>query len=72
MTAVGQIDFEGNTVEDPRQEKVAKALWWADAKRTWGQSGEDIAREEAKTHWPTIRKHYMATAAIALNAADSV
>ena len=71
MSAPGQLDLEGNETEDPRAEKIAKALWWDDAKRTWARDGNDIARETATRLWPRMRPHYMATAGVALRAIDS-
>lgn len=62
MTAPGQLDLEGNETEDPRAEKIARALWWEDAKRTWARDGEDIARDQAKRLWPRVRGGYMGTA----------
>lgn len=74
--SAGQFDLEGNETEDPRAEKIAKALWWEDAKRTWGrdgrdEAGESIAKQQAKALWPRMRPHYMASAGIALRAIDS-
>lgn len=62
MTAPGQLDMEGGEAEDPRAEKIAKCLWWTDARRTWARDGEDIAREQAKRLWPRVRGEYMGTA----------
>lgn len=70
MTPPGQLDLNGGEVEDPRTERVARALWWRDAQATWGRDGTDVARERAKALWPRQRPHYMATAGVALAAAD--
>jgi hypothetical protein len=70
MTSPGQIDLDGNEQLDPRLEPVAKALWWRDAKRTWGQDGNDIAAENARRLWPRIASSYMDEARVALKAAD--
>jgi hypothetical protein len=70
MTADGQQTLDGTEEVDPRTERVAKALWWADAKRTWGQDGPDVARETAARLWPGVSKHYIAEARIAIAAAD--
>jgi hypothetical protein len=71
MSAAGQLDFDGNEQLDPRAERVAKALWWNDAKRTWAIDGNDIAKERARTVWPTVQKHYLATARVVLAALDA-
>lgn len=68
--ADGQQTLDGSETVDPRVERVAKSLWWADAKRTWGQDGSDIAAEQAKRLWPNVSKHYVAEARVALEAAD--
>lgn len=70
MTAPGQLDLSSNETEDPRADRVARALWWKDAKATWGRDGNDVARENATRLWPRLRPHYLATAMVALNAAD--
>lgn len=62
MSAPGQFDLEGNETEDPRAEKIARALWWEDSKRTWGRDGADIARDQAARLWPRVRPEYMGTA----------
>lgn len=59
---IGQLDLDGSEQEDPRAEKIARALWWCDARRTWARDGNDIAREQGKRLWPRVRSEYMATA----------
>lgn len=71
MTAPGQLDLDGGEQEDPRAEKIARALWWEDSKRTWGRDGQDIAREQAKRLWPRVRGEYMGTARRVLVELDS-
>lgn len=65
----GQLGLEGGEQQDPRQVKAARALWWADARRTWGRDGQDIAKERATALWPRMMPLYMETARVALSAA---
>jgi hypothetical protein len=65
----GQLDFEGNEQVDPRVTSAAMALWERDAKRTWGESGRDVAREQAERLWPRVRGEYERAARVALEAA---
>jgi hypothetical protein len=71
MSAPGQLDLDGNEQTDPRAIKIARALWWNDARRTWAIDGNDIAKERATTIWPTVEKHYLATARVVLAALDA-
>lgn len=68
MSAPGQLDLAGGEVEDPRVERAAKAMFWKDARKTWW--GREDAEAHAKTVWPRVRSEYMATATVALTAAD--
>lgn len=61
-----QADLFGGEEVDQRVERTARALWDADARRSFG-TGTDLA----DTLWPRIRKHYVATARVALDAADA-
>lgn len=70
----GQLGFDGSEQVDPRITKAARALWWRDARRTWGrdgrdESGESVARERAKALWPRMEHHYVEAARVALEAA---
>lgn len=74
MTAHGQLDMAGGETVDPRIEQAARALWWRDAKRTWGQDGrgedgESIAKQQAARLWPRVRASYLNAAETALKAA---
>lgn len=69
MSAHGQLDLDGGEQTDPRVTKAAKALWYDDAKRTWGRDGADIAKERATTLWPRMEPMYVAKAELALTAA---
>lgn len=66
----GQLDVDGGERVDPRVERAAKALAWRDARRMWGQSGLDVARENARQVWPRVRTYYLEAAEVALTAAD--
>jgi hypothetical protein len=67
VTAPGQLDLDGGEQVDPRVERAAKALWLRDARKTFGRQD---ALELAKAHWPRVRGEYMATALVAITAAD--
>lgn len=70
MTAPGQLDIEGNEQTDPRVERAARALWWRDAKRAFGQDGHEAVANRAKALWPRIATYYREAARVALDAAD--
>jgi hypothetical protein len=58
-------------------EAGAKALWWQDAKRTWGQDGttEDgkpVAEEMAIKLWPRLKKGYECKSELVLTAAGII
>lgn len=65
----GQLDLEGGETTDPRIVKAAKALMWADFKRSFGQDGHEATVNRAKQCWPTVEGHYLAEARVALSAA---
>lgn len=54
---------------DERLERVARALWGRDARRSFGkpQSGDD----PAERLWARVRKHYIDEATVCLEAADA-
>lgn len=68
----GQLDMEGGEATDPRITKAGKALWWNDARRTWGRDGHDVAKERAVALWPRMQKTYEETARVALAAAGAL
>lgn len=71
MSAVdGQQTLDGAEEVDGRVEAAGKALWWRDARRTWGRDGQDVAKERARVLWPRMRADYVDQARIALDAAD--
>lgn len=73
--ADGQLGLDGTEEIDGRTERVAKSLFWRDAKRSWGRDGRDedgksIATENAKRIWARVRDSYVDEARTALVAAD--
>lgn len=65
----GQADlFGGEEVVDPRVERAARALWDRDARRSFGK--HDGSKPQADSLWLRVRKDYIATARVALDAAD--
>lgn len=72
--ADGQQTLDGTEVADPRVTKAAKALWWEDARRTWGRDGREpdgtlVATSKARQLWPRMAKLYEDKARVALTAA---
>jgi hypothetical protein len=41
MASDGQQTLDGGEVTDPRITKAGQALWWEDARRTWGRDGRE-------------------------------
>jgi len=68
VSAPGQLNLDGGEQVDPRVERAAKAIWWRDAKKTWWM--REDAEAHAKDIWPRVRSEYMATALVAITAAD--
>jgi hypothetical protein len=65
----GQQTLDGGETTDPRVERAAKALMWADFKRSFGQDGHEATVNRAKQCWSTVEGHYLAEARVALGAA---
>lgn len=63
-----QADLFGGEEVDQRVERAARALFAADARRSFGRHEDSKAQMTAI--WPRVRKHYVATARVALDAAD--
>jgi hypothetical protein len=74
MASDGQQTLDGGEVTDPRITKAGQALWWEDARRTWGRDGREpdgtlVATSKARQLWPRMQRHYEDTARVALTAA---
>lgn len=70
--APGQLDLSGHEqppLEDPRLERVARALFLADLKRINGPDGQEALENRAKALWPSQRLYHVAQAKVALDAA---